>query len=217
MKNGILKHMSNKIIFLYELISIGFMFKYRSDGNIQIFAPTAIESDYKLIAKKFISENLDIISFVVEQDVNPCTILNFNLLDIEAKLSYGQERLWFIDRYEGGSDAYNVPLLFRLGKDANIAILADAIFNIVYEYCSCDDPLLFMEVVLVVDVNCNDDCIIYNNIFIHFDNGFILLLLAVVFVVVVVVVVSNGLGVVVIVVNILVLLLLLLIQHSIIL
>ncbi len=32
-------------------------------------------------------------------------------------LSHSQERLWFIDQYEGGSDAYNLPLVYELTSE----------------------------------------------------------------------------------------------------
>ena len=30
-----------------------------------------------------------------------------------SPLSYAQERLWFIEQYEGGTDAYHIPMLLR--------------------------------------------------------------------------------------------------------
>ncbi|MDD2706957.1 MAG: amino acid adenylation domain-containing protein [Verrucomicrobiae bacterium] len=35
-------------------------------------------------------------------------------------LSYAQERLWFLEQYEGGSSAYNVPLLLDLGAGVDL-------------------------------------------------------------------------------------------------
>src|SRR5688500_9179407 len=32
----------------------------------------------------------------------------------KANLSFAQERLWFIEQYEEGTNAYNVPMVFRL-------------------------------------------------------------------------------------------------------
>ncbi|PCK03892.1 MAG: hypothetical protein COA42_19605, partial [Alteromonadaceae bacterium] len=39
-------------------------------------------------------------------------------------LSFAQERLWFIERYEQGSSAYHIPYLVCLHDDADIAVLA---------------------------------------------------------------------------------------------
>ena len=42
-------------------------------------------------------------------------------------LSYGQERIWFINQYTGGTDAYNVPIAYILDKSIDIEILRKAL------------------------------------------------------------------------------------------
>jgi amino acid adenylation domain-containing protein len=42
-------------------------------------------------------------------------------------LSYAQERLWFMEQFAPGTAAYGVPLLVRLGADADLAALATAL------------------------------------------------------------------------------------------
>lgn len=46
-------------------------------------------------------------------------------------LSFAQQRLWFIESYEGGSNAYNVPLIFKLGKDVDVSLLEPSIRTVV--------------------------------------------------------------------------------------
>lgn len=46
-------------------------------------------------------------------------------------LSYAQERLWFIEQYEQGTNAYHIPLLLRLSDDVNWDQLAQALEIIV--------------------------------------------------------------------------------------
>jgi hypothetical protein len=38
-------------------------------------------------------------------------------------LSFAQERLWFIEQYEGGSNAYHIPLLLELSQTTDLLIL----------------------------------------------------------------------------------------------
>jgi len=48
-----------------------------------------------------------------------------------AVLSFAQERLYFIEEYEGGSNAYHIPMLFELGRDCSIEALKSSIGSIV--------------------------------------------------------------------------------------
>ena len=45
--------------------------------------------------------------------------------------SYAQQRLWFIDRFGGGSVAYNMPLMARLSGTVDGDVLADAVGDVV--------------------------------------------------------------------------------------
>ena len=49
----------------------------------------------------------------------------------EAPLSFAQERLWFLDRFEPGSAAYNMPAALRITGDLDTAALAAAFGEIV--------------------------------------------------------------------------------------
>ncbi|MDP1603152.1 MAG: amino acid adenylation domain-containing protein [Legionella sp.] len=68
-----------------------------------------------------------------------CTVLRTNdgLTDIApqaedlAPLSFAQERLWFIEQYEGGTDAFHIPLLFELDKSIHQEALERALQSVI--------------------------------------------------------------------------------------
>jgi len=63
--------------------------------------------------------------------------LNYNKQQIEqgldkaVTLSFAQERLWFLDQYEGGSNSYNIPLLRCLSDEINLDQLASCLKAVV--------------------------------------------------------------------------------------
>ena len=48
-----------------------------------------------------------------------------------SPLSFAQERLWFIEQYENGTDAYHIPVLFELSSAINIPVLEKAIQSVI--------------------------------------------------------------------------------------
>ncbi|UHO38304.1 amino acid adenylation domain-containing protein [Chryseobacterium capnotolerans] len=52
----------------------------------------------------------------------------------EQRLSFAQERLWFIETYEGGSSAYNVPMTVRLNEKTDISVIGKALEKIVMRH-----------------------------------------------------------------------------------
>ncbi|MFO0319377.1 MAG: amino acid adenylation domain-containing protein, partial [Neisseriaceae bacterium] len=57
-----------------------------------------------------------------------------NLKPTEYRLSFAQERLWFIQRFSEESHAYNVPLLFKLSNICNPEILLTSINNVIQRH-----------------------------------------------------------------------------------
>ncbi|MEW6734729.1 MAG: amino acid adenylation domain-containing protein, partial [Acidobacteriota bacterium] len=51
--------------------------------------------------------------------------------DSEILLSFAQQRLWFLDQLEPGSNFYNMPMAVRLGGRLNIVALTDSLSEIV--------------------------------------------------------------------------------------
>ena len=59
-------------------------------------------------------------------------IVKYDLLNPEEyKLSFAQERLWFIDNLEQGTDAYNIPIVLKLSENTNEQYLFKALEDVV--------------------------------------------------------------------------------------
>ncbi len=52
-------------------------------------------------------------------------------MEWEQRLSFAQERLWFIEQYEKGSDSYNAPFVLRLKPAIDLSQLKEAINKLV--------------------------------------------------------------------------------------
>lgn len=72
-----------------------------------------------------------------EKDAAITRIANDNDIDI-FPLSYGQERLWFLNEYESESNrqAYNEPIVIRVRGDLNIPRLKEAIHKMIVKHKS---------------------------------------------------------------------------------
>ncbi|WP_228435878.1 non-ribosomal peptide synthetase [Chryseobacterium pennipullorum] len=49
----------------------------------------------------------------------------------EQRLSFAQERLWFIESYEGGSSAYNIPIITMLDDSIRLNLLQQALNTVI--------------------------------------------------------------------------------------
>ncbi|MGV8124226.1 MAG: amino acid adenylation domain-containing protein [Candidatus Xenobiia bacterium LiM19] len=93
---------------------------HRMTKALQREIPVASLFDLKTI--RGISEGLA--RFRRQMTIEPCR-------SDETVLSFAQERLYFIEEYEGGSSAYNIPLLYELERDTDVQALKNSIESIV--------------------------------------------------------------------------------------
>ncbi|WP_431926364.1 amino acid adenylation domain-containing protein [Nonomuraea jabiensis] len=52
----------------------------------------------------------------------------------DQKLSFAQERLWFIERFEGGTNAYNLPLVLEVADDVDTDMLLAAVRGVIVRH-----------------------------------------------------------------------------------
>src|SRR5689334_17089942 len=107
-----------KINRLYELLSKNFTFKIQED-NLKVYPPDQISTQEQLQAKEFIRENRLFIITTLKNNSNLLPILHIKSTDAVFPLSFAQERLWFIEKFEQGTNAYHIPLIFKLSHDVN--------------------------------------------------------------------------------------------------
>ncbi|SEC23137.1 amino acid adenylation domain-containing protein [Tenacibaculum sp. MAR_2009_124] len=99
--------------------------KANSEINSEIIAE--IKANKNLIVKHLKSfENNDISEQLLEK------IIPYNKEELDhIPLSFGQERLWFIDKLQGSSEEYHIPSIIRLNTELEIPILERSLKTIV--------------------------------------------------------------------------------------
>lgn len=117
---------------LYQLLSMEIKLNL-VDAHINILIEENVVLADKKRALDFIKENKDAIKSVLQ--INNGKLHHDNKifktnLD-KTPLSFAQGRLWFVEEYEGGSNAYNIPLVYELSAVVNIQLLQDSIQEIV--------------------------------------------------------------------------------------
>ena len=81
--------------------------------------------------KKYKTEILELLTLQHLESSNiQLPIIYKGTLD-KYPLSFAQERLWFIEQYEGGSNAYHIPLLLELSQTTELSILKQSLIAIV--------------------------------------------------------------------------------------
>lgn len=119
------------LLFIYELFYQEIKI-WLQNNNIKIFIPqgTTLTRDQQ----NFLKLNRDKIYYFLKNNQIYTKQNNLVILkseSIECELSFAQERLWFIDKYENGTNAYNIPIVYRLHNDIKLDILEKCFLNTV--------------------------------------------------------------------------------------
>ena len=91
------------------------------NNNTPLISSIADIFNYKNI--KNLTQNIE------NESKDITTIPLVNVRDSKQVLSFAQERLFFIHKYEGGTNAYNVPFIYKLNNKTNIKHLTNAIHS----------------------------------------------------------------------------------------
>ena len=84
------------------------------------------------IADIFTHKNIKNIAHYLQNNTKIDIVIPLsNISKVEKQvLSFAQERLFFIDKYEQGTNAYNISMLYKLNDNINIQSLQEAIHSI---------------------------------------------------------------------------------------
>ncbi|KFF74864.1 hypothetical protein HX13_12830 [Chryseobacterium sp. P1-3] len=90
------------------------------------------------VSKIFNHKTIALLSAVLSEDTHGYEQVIITPVEVnspeEQSLSFAQERLWFIENYEGGTSAYNIPMAFLLDKNTDITTLCKALDAIVMRH-----------------------------------------------------------------------------------
>ena len=82
------------------------------------------------VADIFKYKNIKNLTQIIENESKDITTIPLaNVRQNKQVLSFAQERLFFIHKYEGGTNAYNIPFIYKLNNKTNIKHLSDAIHS----------------------------------------------------------------------------------------
>lgn len=118
-------------IFLYGLINEGIKI-WTSDKKIKLLLPN--DTRLSTSQQKTIESHKDeILSCLEDNNIysESYDFIIFRNNTATAQLSYAQERLWFIEKYEGGSNAYNISKVFKLSNSIRFDLLEKSLISII--------------------------------------------------------------------------------------
>ena len=112
------------------------LYLYVSDGKLKYKQIKIIDeaTKHKLLEliKQYKDKLISILSYNDIVDFNQVDYpIIYRLISVTTPLSFAQERLWFIENYEAGSNAYNIPFIKKLSSHVQIKLLEKALQAVV--------------------------------------------------------------------------------------
>lgn len=87
------------------------------------------------LKQEILANKQEIIHFLTKNEINPkSTISALASHDGHFPLSFAQQRLWFIDRFEGQSAQYNIPKVIKVAGDFSVDIAERAIKKLIWRH-----------------------------------------------------------------------------------
>lgn len=122
--------------FLYDLKKLGGGI-WSEKEKLNLIVPEVLQNEE---TKDFIQSNkhkilsiLKLNSIFSKEDFSKRSILRVDNIE-EYVLSFSQERMWFIEQYESGSNSYHIPQLFKLSSHVDINILKKSIESVIFRH-----------------------------------------------------------------------------------
>lgn len=126
---------STLIDFIYGLNKNN-IFLWLQDGTVRVFIPSdKILSDQE---KSFIKEHKKKLIVILQQNEIYTKESARKILKYSSEnwypLSYSQERMWFLEKFEHGTNIYNIPRVYKLPEYVDRDILKKSINNIIVRH-----------------------------------------------------------------------------------
>jgi len=119
--------------FIYETNKLGISI-WLEDEKIKYRLYQDLKNKQDIIEKLKINKKI-IVEFLKNNNIFKDGISNLDRIYISSDnsgvLSFGQERMWFIEKYEEGTSVYNLPIVFALNKSINLDILCLSLQSLV--------------------------------------------------------------------------------------
>lgn len=111
-------------------------FKLGGNSILAIRLASKINTDLGVnisVTTIFTQNTIEKLAYSLEHHVETNIIIDKSncIKTSEQVLSFAQERLWFIDQYEQGTNAYNILMVFKISESVGLNFLEQSIRNIV--------------------------------------------------------------------------------------